>query len=238
LKTWALHVIATIKVSTVMTWANRFCVNMEHAASHNNIQPLPTLLIRHCACVSHENLCVPNINAGWRPNHVLRLRIFYDLESSPVCHHIYFVFYDARSLETGWSPIQGGLLRVGKQLWCEFPSGIWARNVRKRVFSYVIRQSIKHLTWFQNKTWWHTPLCTTNYSEFKRFQFVCLLSWHSLQEAELIVRRLRSLISLMMEAVRTSETSVNIYLTTRQYIPEDSRLHTCRRENLKSHYDH
>jgi hypothetical protein len=28
-----------------------------------------------------------------------------------------------------------------------------------------------------------------------------------------------SLIALMMEAVRTSETSVNIYLTTRQYIP-------------------
>jgi hypothetical protein len=28
----------------------------------------------------------------------------------------------------------------------------------------------------------------------------------------------------MMEAVRTSETSVSIYLTTRQYIPEDSKL--------------
>jgi hypothetical protein len=27
--------------------------------------------------------------------------------------------------------------------------------------------------------------------------------------------------ALMMEAVRTSETSANIYLTTRQYIPED-----------------
>jgi hypothetical protein len=38
----------------------------------------------------------------------------------------------------------------------------------------------------------------------------------------------------MMEAVRTSETSVNIYLTTQQYIPEDSKLHTRRRENLKS----
>jgi hypothetical protein len=39
----------------------------------------------------------------------------------------------------------------------------------------------------------------------------------------------------MMEAARTSETSVNIQLRTRQYIPEDSDLHTCRRENLKSH---
>jgi hypothetical protein len=40
---------------------------------------------------------------------------------------------------------------------------------------------------------------------------------------------------LMVEAVRTSETSANTYLTTRQYIPEDSKLHTRRRENLKSH---
>jgi hypothetical protein len=39
---------------------------------------------------------------------------------------------------------------------------------------------------------------------------------------------------VMMEAVRTSETSVdNIF--TRQYIPEDnSEHHTRRRENLKS----
>jgi hypothetical protein len=41
--------------------------------------------------------------------------------------------------------------------------------------------------------------------------------------------------SLMMEAARTSETSVDNYFT-RQYIPEDnSELHTRRRENLKSH---
>jgi hypothetical protein len=41
--------------------------------------------------------------------------------------------------------------------------------------------------------------------------------------------------ALMMEAVRTSETSINICLTTRLYIPEDSKLHTRSRENLKSH---
>jgi hypothetical protein len=41
--------------------------------------------------------------------------------------------------------------------------------------------------------------------------------------------------SLMMEAVRTSETSVDNN-STRQYIPEDnSEHHTRRRENLKSH---
>jgi hypothetical protein len=33
-----------------------------------------------------------------------------------------------------------------------------------------------------------------------------------------------SLIALMMEAARTSETSVDIQLRTRQYIPEDSEL--------------
>jgi hypothetical protein len=39
----------------------------------------------------------------------------------------------------------------------------------------------------------------------------------------------------MMEAVRTSETSVDNHFT-RQYIPEDnSERHTRRRENLKSH---
>jgi hypothetical protein len=34
------------------------------------------------------------------------------------------------------------------------------------------------------------------------------------------------IIVLMMQAVRTSETSVNICLTTRQHIPEDSKLCT------------
>jgi hypothetical protein len=38
-------------------------------------------------------------------------------------------------------------------------------------------------------------------------------------------RTLASIIALMMEAVRTSETSVNFNLTTRCYIPEDSKLH-------------
>jgi hypothetical protein len=44
-----------------------------------------------------------------------------------------------------------------------------------------------------------------------------------------------SIITLMMEAARTSEILVDNYFT-RQYIPEDkSELHTHRRENLKSH---
>jgi hypothetical protein len=39
----------------------------------------------------------------------------------------------------------------------------------------------------------------------------------------------------MMEAVRTSETSVYSNDTTRRYIPEGSRLHVRRREDPKSH---
>jgi hypothetical protein len=39
----------------------------------------------------------------------------------------------------------------------------------------------------------------------------------------------------MVEAVRTSETSAHSNETAWRYIPEDSKLHTRRRENLKSH---
>jgi hypothetical protein len=42
------------------------------------------------------------------------------------------------------------------------------------------------------------------------------------------------IIALMMEAASTSETSVNFYQTTWRNNPEDSHLHTRRRENLKS----
>jgi hypothetical protein len=48
--------------------------------------------------------------------------------------------------------------------------------------------------------------------------------------------RTASIIRAMMD-VRTSETSVNFNLITWRYIPEDSKLHTRRRENVKSHID-
>jgi hypothetical protein len=44
-----------------------------------------------------------------------------------------------------------------------------------------------------------------------------------------------ALITLIMVAVRTSETSVDICLTTRQNIPEDCELLSHFRDNLKSH---
>jgi hypothetical protein len=47
--------------------------------------------------------------------------------------------------------------------------------------------------------------------------------------------RTASIIIALIEAVRTSETSVNFTLTTRRYIPEDSKLHTRHSENRKSH---
>jgi hypothetical protein len=43
------------------------------------------------------------------------------------------------------------------------------------------------------------------------------------------------IIALIMEAARTSETSVDIQLRRWQYIPEDSELHARRLENLKFH---
>jgi hypothetical protein len=42
-------------------------------------------------------------------------------------------------------------------------------------------------------------------------------------------------ITLMMDAVNTSQTSVSLYHTTQRSIPEEGRLHARRRENLKSH---
>jgi hypothetical protein len=45
-------------------------------------------------------------------------------------------------------------------------------------------------------------------------------------------------IQAMMEAASTSETSVNFYQTTQRCNPEDSHLHTRRRENPKSQNDY
>jgi hypothetical protein len=45
-------------------------------------------------------------------------------------------------------------------------------------------------------------------------------------------------ITMMMEAVLTSETSAYSNETTRRYTQEGCHLHTRRRENLKSDYSH
>jgi hypothetical protein len=43
----------------------------------------------------------------------------------------------------------------------------------------------------------------------------------------------REIIALIMEAVSTSETSLNFYRIERRSIPEESSFHTRPRENLK-----
>jgi hypothetical protein len=62
-------------------------------------------------------------------------------------------------------------------------------------------------------------------------------SWLTLHfiSSVLLCSIIRAIIALMMEAASTSKTSVNFYQTTWCNNPEDSQLHTRRRENLKSH---
>jgi hypothetical protein len=61
---------------------------------------------------------------------------------------------------------------------------------------------------------------------------VVSLKWTDVSEVRTasIIR----VIALMMEAVRTSYTSVYFNVTTRRYIPQDSKLHTRLRDKLKS----
>jgi hypothetical protein len=49
---------------------------------------------------------------------------------------------------------------------------------------------------------------------------------------------IRTTMMKMKMAVRTFKMSVNLYKTTRRNTQEDSHLHTCRSENLKSHCVH
>jgi hypothetical protein len=58
-----------------------------------------------------------------------------------------------------------------------------------------------------------------------------VLNWISTDVSEVCAA---AIISLMMEAARTYETTFDVQLRARQYIPEDSELHTRRRENFKS----
>lgn len=52
---------------------------------------------------------------------------------------------------------------------------------------------------------------------------------------ENILQELNASITLIMELVCSSETSVDIHQTKRRYDPKDSHLHTLHRENLKAH---
>jgi hypothetical protein len=62
----------------------------------------------------------------------------------------------------------------------------------------------------------------------------CVFSWKSTNVSEVLTAS--TIRAMMMEAVHTSETSVNLYQTTRRKISEGCHLHTRHLENLKSHY--
>jgi hypothetical protein len=56
--------------------------------------------------------------------------------------------------------------------------------------------------------------------------------------SEVLTASITCAITLVMEAVRTSEAPIYFNETTWRYIPEGCHLHTRRRENLKSHYQY
>jgi hypothetical protein len=59
-----------------------------------------------------------------------------------------------------------------------------------------------------------------------------VLNWISTDVSEVLAA---SIIAIIIEAERNSETYFDTQLRTRQFIPEDSELHSRRRKNLKSH---
>jgi hypothetical protein len=69
-------------------------------------------------------------------------------------------------------------------------------------------------------------------SENKMLRMKMTVSWVIAPCSLVEVYRRFIAIALMMEA---ASTSVYFYQTTRRNNPEDSQLHTRRRENLKSH---
>jgi hypothetical protein len=75
---------------------------------------------------------------------------------------------------------------------------------------------------------------TSSFKENMCFNTLLRLSQQTLEIISQITLPCSAYSSLMMEAVRTSETSVDNHFT-RQYNPEDSsEHHTRRRENMKS----
>jgi hypothetical protein len=63
----------------------------------------------------------------------------------------------------------------------------------------------------------------------------CVVWYKYTDVSEVLTASIIRAIVLLMEAARTSETSGNVYQTTRRKSPENSHLHTRRRKNLKSH---
>jgi hypothetical protein len=82
----------------------------------------------------------------------------------------------------------------------------------------------------------HTEMCNLESKSSESYGMHCRdLNWMSTDVSE--ARAATIIRAISSQAARASETSVDIQLRTRQYIPEDSEIHTRRRENLKCHIE-
>jgi hypothetical protein len=103
---------------------------------------------------------------------------------------------------------------------CGWPSASIAKRFLYTLFTYFLKLEADMLT--------HCCVWSSESSGM----YYHVLNWMLTDVSEV---RAAFIIALMMEAACTSQTSVDIQLRTRQYIPEDSELLTCHHENFKSH---
>jgi hypothetical protein len=82
---------------------------------------------------------------------------------------------------------------------------------------------VQHLLGLKNAVFWHDALCGVFLRSVRRL----LLTANVVPSSPILV-------TLMIEALRFSETSV-LTIATWRTIPENYKLHSHRRENLKSY---
>jgi hypothetical protein len=103
----------------------------------------------------------------------------------------------------------------------KLPENTCYHAVQNLLLSHLLSKNVKIKIY--NSCWYYQSLLHSQFTVF--FRTTC---------GHVVLHR--QTIAPMMEAARTSETLVNFYQTTRCYNPEDSHLHTHRRENLKSYF--
>jgi hypothetical protein len=110
---------------------------------------------------------------------------------------------------------------------CHFLIQFWCSWEPKRILSHFSQHStFVQVVAEREGRGMHNLYCLIQYSKFRVFWDVAPCSHVEVN------RRFRGAYCLMMSA---SETSVNFNVTTWRYNTEDSELHACHRENLKSH---
>jgi hypothetical protein len=101
---------------------------------------------------------------------------------------------------------------------------------RQRAVRIPLMHAVCHVTAPRVKPRWRTDPQIQRYTRTRGYS---QLSLRITATAATSSTTFPSIIALKMEAVRTSETSVNSYQSTRRYSTENSHLCTHRRENLK-----